>query len=242
MASRSKEPQELSRTNRVGGVAFFVSLAFLCILATLNSLTVIAIQESSAVLRWVIFISAGVTGFFLAHRYAPERFAVFVHELKHSIVSNLAGNRAKRFKVQDRSGSFTYEYTKQTAAYNAFIALAPYWFPLFSVVGIPILVLLISPVHPWAPMAVLALAGILWGADGSFNVRDISPIQTDITGIRGGYSVGVLYIIAMNVTLFTILAAWVSRDLEGLYLLGKALWDILHDLVSALLAARGNPT
>ena len=125
MAGRSKEPQELSRTNRVGGIAFFVSLIFLCVLATLNSLTLIEIQESGTMLRWLMFGGAGVAGFFLAHRFSPERFAVFVHELKHSIVSNLAGNRAKRFKVQDRSGSFTSEYTKQTAAYNAFIALAP---------------------------------------------------------------------------------------------------------------------
>jgi hypothetical protein len=242
MSSRSKEPQELSRNNRVGGIAFFVSLIFLCLLATLNSLTLIAMQESGTVLRWVAFTAAGAVGFFLAHRFSPERFAVFVHELKHSIVSNLAGNRAKRFKVQDRSGSFTYEYTKQTAAYNAFIALAPYWFPLFSIVGIPSLVFLLSPVHPWAPTVVLLLAGILWGADCSFNLRDISPVQTDITGIRGGYRVGVLYIIAMNITLFSFLAAWVSRDIEGLYLLGKALWDMLHDLVTTLLAARGGLT
>ncbi len=233
MNDRKEGAKELSHTNRVGGLAFFVSLTFLCVLGFLNSLTLISLQSLATLPRWASFAGGSVVGFLVARYLFPERFCVFIHELKHSVISNLAGNRAKRFKVADRSGSFTYEYTKQTAAYNAFIALAPYWLPLFSIVGIPLAALAL----PESLTSLLLVAGLVWGADAALNVRDISPVQTDISGIRGGYGVGVLYIIAMNLTIFSIVGAWVSSGVSGLLALVTALWNILYELATAVLGA-----
>jgi len=224
-----KKPEEISEANPVGGLAFYISLFFLCFLGLLNSKTVLLLQSPPDLTRWSAFLAFFVLGLLGTRRIFSNRLCVFIHELKHSIISNLAGNRAKKLKFEDQTGSFTYEYTKRTAAYNAFIALAPYWVPLFSVVGIPIAAFGI----PQYPLIVLGIAGLLFGADWYLNMRDFSPHQTDITGIRGGYAIGALYILAMNITLSSIVAAWVSRDVAGLLALVQTLWEFVLRVVHA---------
>jgi hypothetical protein len=53
-------------------------------------------------------------------------------------------------------------------------------------------------------------------------MRDISPVQTDITLIRGGYSVGLLYISAWNFIIAALLFAWAFQGVEGLLALLEA--------------------
>ena len=116
-----------------------------------------------------------------------------------------------------------------TARVAAFIALAPYWVPLFTVVGLPLAAL----AAPQYPLLVVGVGGLLFGSDWYLNMRDFSPHQTDITGIRGGYAIGALYILAMNVTLSSIVLAWVARDLAGLLALVQNLWEFLLEVVHA---------
>ncbi len=229
------EPEEISESNPVGGFAFYLSLLFLCFLAAVNTATLLQIQSREVLPRFLTFAAVFVCGYGGAKYLFPERFCVFVHELKHSIISNLAGNRAKKMKFGAESGSFTYQYTKRTAAYNAFIALAPYLVPLFTVVGLPFAIFGL----PGTPLLQIGAAGLLFGADSALNLRDFSPQQTDITGIRGGYLIGALYIIAMNVTLSSILLAWVTRDVPGLSALVSTLWHLTTEGVQALRTGAG---
>jgi hypothetical protein len=224
-----KKPEEISEANPVGGFAFYTSLFFLCFLALLNTKTILGLISPLDGSRSGIFLLLFVAGLLGTRAIFPDRLCVFIHELKHSIVSNLAGNRAKKLKFEDQTGSFTYEYTKRTAAYNAFIALAPYWFPLFTLIGLPIAVFA-APQHS---LIVVGIGGLLFGSDWYLNMRDFSPHQTDITGIRGGYAIGALYILAMNVTLSSIVVAWILRDVAGLLALVQNLWEFLLQVVHA---------
>ena len=63
------------------------------------------------------------------------------------------------------------------------------------------------------------LVGLCYGVDTILNIRDISPIQTDINQIRGGYGIGLLYIFAWNLITAALLAAWVFQGGAGILML-----------------------
>src|SRR5262249_1971789 len=155
---------------------------------------------------------------------------------------NLAGNRAKNMRVASESGDFTYEYTKRTAHLNAFIALAPYWFPLFTIVVTLPAILSVIKIHLWFADHGLAVAivGAAFGADLALNVRDISPLQSDFSVLRGGFRAGVLYVFFVNLTLFSILAAWVAQGPAGLIMLGKGWWQLMLGIVKLLRGTQTN--
>lgn len=215
----NKKPKE--HTGPVGGLVFFTSLVLLWFVGTVNILSQISLIELGSVGRWGAFAGAGILGFFITLAAAPSKFCVFIHEMKHSIISNLAGNKAKSMKVEDESGSFRYEFTRDTAAYNAFISLAPYWVPLFTVIAI----LSTLPFFSLSSWQTLAIVSFCYGVDCMMNARDISPYQTDFSNLRGGYRVGLIYVFGMNLALFSLLAVWVSAGEKGFITLGQLWWE-----------------
>lgn len=214
----------------VGGFVFFISLLVLGALGSFWLVQILRRLPDAQLYRGLVFLPSAAGGFLFSLLIIPRRLHVFIHELKHSIVSNLAGNRARGMKVRSESGHFRYEYTKRTAAYNAFISLAPYWVPLVSVVAVPLAVFLLRP----QPVLLLSSVGFAFGIDLRMNVRDISPVQTDITHIRGGYFIGLLYIFAINLTIMTLVASWVLFDWNGPALLLTELWRSTDLLIKAL--------
>jgi hypothetical protein len=160
-----KAPDKKNQPIKVGGIAFFSTLAALLILALSNTVGLVLLAPQADPLRWIYFLAGLAAGWFIVRRLGPGRVGIFLHELKHRVISNLAGNREKSLKVADNSGEFEYEYTKYTARYNALIALAPYWFPLLFV---PVFVVcLLTPLRETAPA--LALCGLAFGIDFKLN-------------------------------------------------------------------------
>ena len=178
--------------------------------------------------QWTRFLSGAILGGLVAKVFIVGHLSVMFHELKHFILSQCAGNRSRGFEVKARSGFFKYAYNKDTAKFNALIALAPYWFPLFTIFG----VLLAIPAYFSAPQFITFVVGVGAGLDFVMNMRDISPYQTDLTGISGGYKVALLFIAAMNLAILTILAAWISQGVFGLKVLLTALWDFMLNIVA----------
>jgi len=175
-----------------------------------------------------LYAASGLSiGMWFALIFFQGHLSVFFHELKHSIVSNLAGNRSKGMKIKRDTGLFSYEYTRQSAKYNALIALAPYFFPLFSIPALLVGLVFFIENHQHL---VLVLA-IGFGCDLFMNIRDISPVQTDITNITGGYYVGVLFIVAFNLVLLTYFMAWSFQEVFGLKVLFAYLWEMIVRLV-----------
>lgn len=207
----------------VGGIVFFLSLLVLCFLSVFNLTVLPGLFKWERVMfkNWLFFLVGVAVGTLLAHLFIRGTPAVFIHELKHMIISNLAGNKIAGLPIyQRKSGKFAYKYSPQTAPYNAFIALAPYILPLNTIAILLAALPFFFANHNWLCITV----GFGYGTDMALNLRDISPLQSDITFIRGGYKVGLLYIIAMNITIFTIIAAWVCADVQGLAYLLQKLW------------------
>lgn len=211
---------------KVGGLAFYLSLLALLSLVAINLINlVLLLTFERAVL---LGMAAGflMLGGLLARLLIRGGNATFLHELKHAVVANLSGNRAAGMVVNKHSGEFTYKYTKATAHLNAFISLAPYFFPLLTIPAALAAALLWNSNH----LIMLGVIGTAFGADLELNTRDISPVQTDLTDIRGGYAIGVLYAVLANLTVATVLAGWAMGGVAGLQELGILLVERLYSL------------
>ena len=208
---KAKEVKDTS-SETVGGFAFLLSLALLLPTSVLFFRT--AISQIIHADNWtvVIFGASFLVGMLIAHRFIRDHLSVLIHEWKHSIVSNLVGNRNNKMEVHRNSGSLQYEYTKKTAHYNAFIALAPYILPVFTFLG-SILALALGSAGSHRTVMII---GISYGIDLLMNARDVSPVQTDITLIRGGYGVGVTYICVWNLLTLSLALAWAFNGAQGI--------------------------
>ncbi len=208
-----------AKRQRCGGPFFFFSLLALLFVATWNVRFLIAVLATWG-MKFPLLLTAGVAlGWMISQFLFRAHFATFIHELKHSVVSNLVGNKAKEMRIRRNSGHFQYEYTKDTARYNAFISLAPYCFPLFTVPLLGIAAWLI----PDRTLAVLAV-GVALGADLQCGWRDVGPYQTDFSDLRGGYFIGLVYVTAASITLVTFVLAWAAGGWDGVgVLVGKYL-------------------
>ncbi len=194
-------PKVKQHTGKVGGIFYFFSLLSVILLAALSSRFFLQFYFSSAMptqisaLQYLFFI---IPGFILA-ALIPGKLSVFIHELKHSLVSSLAGNKSKGMAYKDNTGHFEYTYTSKTAHLNAFISLAPYILPVFSALMLAAYFYFYKSNYLLA--SILLLLGL--GIDLYLNFKDAGIHQTDLTEIRGGYMLSMLYVFSFNI-------AWVS--------------------------------
>ncbi len=215
---------ETEKQEPVGGLAFFLSLFLLlpaAFVLLVFSFSYVTLDNAH---HLAILAATSIVGALSARAFIKRHVSVLLHESKHSLVSNLVGNKRKKMHIDANSGFFEYSFTKETAHFNFLIALAPYIVPVFSFIS-TILLLAMGFKERWQA---IALVGLGYGADFLLNVRDISPIQTDISLIRGGYSFGLTYIAAWNMVIFALVIAW---TLDG----GAGLTHLLSDVAAIFL-------
>lgn len=199
----------------VGGFPFFLSLGALLPTGLLfTGLALVRLRYADPITS-TAFVLATCAGAFVAHLAIKGHISVLLHEFKHSLVSNLAGNKHKGMTINENSGYYQWAYTKRTAHLNAFIALAPYFVPVFSFLS----ALFVLALFRHDRFLAVCVVGLGYGMDLLLNLRDISPIQTDITLIRGGYKVGLLYIAAWNLLIGGLVLAWAFQGTDGLIIL-----------------------
>lgn len=207
-----KSDKEIPKQAVVGGFAFFLSLAAILPTGLIVASLALRLLSSETIGTAGGFTCAALVGALCAHFFIKGHISVLIHEFKHSLISNLVGNKRKGMKIDRDSGYFEYAYSKETKHFNAFISVAPYIVPVFTFVAGLIAFALFRHDHMLAALVV----GIGYGMDLVLNIRDISPIQTDLSLLRGGYRLGVLYVTAWNVLIFGLLLAWVLQGGAGL--------------------------
>lgn len=227
-----KNDKKKQKPAKAGGLAFFVSLFMLLLLGGVNILHIPALWEPATSGNGGRFLLGVMLGAWLSYAFLKGHVSVLIHEFKHALISNLVGNKWKGMKVKENSGHFEYAYSKSTAAYNAFISVAPYWLPVFTLPLLGISLALWYGNH----QLIVFVVGIGYGADLICNTRDISPIQTDLTEINGGYGVALIYVLAINIVVFSLLIAWVFQGLFGLKYLLFGLWHFLLNIIMNLRA------
>lgn len=199
-------------SDKVGGVWFFLSLLFLFIStllllpAWLNTL-----YSEISFTRLRAAVGGAIFGIGCSTLLLRGPISTLIHELKHKVLSGLVGNKAKRVTINGAEGAFEYEYSKETAKYNAFISLAPYFLPLFVILSIPFWGFRFG----WGDVTRVLILSSAWAIDLTTGIRDISPHQTDFKDIVGGFRVGLFYVILMNIIIAMILSTWIAGDWSG---------------------------
>lgn len=223
--------------SKTGGLAFYLSITALLYLAPVLFCALIFSLRSVDAAQLIATFAALSLGAILSCALLRGAAFTLLHEVKHSVLSGLVGNRAKKIVVrEDGSGEFRYAYSKETAHYNAFISLAPYIVPLFAAVFS-----LVAAPFVWNLTGILGIvAAFGLGIDLETNARDVSPAQTDLSDIRGGYKVAALYVILANIALSAFILMVCLFGMPGAQMAASGVWETMRWCV-ALFKPTGPP-
>jgi hypothetical protein len=120
----------------------------------------------------------------------PMRSYVLAHELTHALWAWFFGARVSRMKVGARGGSVVVSKT------NFLISLAPYFYPLYTVLAIIAYFLLdlFFDVHVYEPFW-LGVIGLTWGFHLTFTIQTLMEHQTDVTSNGRLFSYALIYVL-----------------------------------------------
>ncbi len=219
------------KLEKSGGLAFFLSFPAISYLNFSLSIGVIGLYNTQDSFLFLWIFAGIVLGFCLSPIFTRGKIYVFSHEVKHAIVASLAGNKWKRMDIQrDGGGEYQYSYTKKTAHLNAFIALAPYWFPLLT---IPASLLTLSKIAQ--PEILRILIGTCLTLDLIAGMKDLGPHQSDLSTIRGGPKLAMIYVLLMNMFVIMIVASWSLSGLQGLKFQAINVWRVTEKILSVFI-------
>jgi len=151
------------------------------------------------------FFSLGAVLWLIAFFGLPRPLLVYVfgHELTHALWVLLMGGRVSRFRVGRAGGHII------TNRNNFWIALAPYFFPLYSIIAIGIygLLSLWFNVQPYGRL-LYGIIGVTWAFHFTFTCWMIPKNQTDLTAHGTFFSLVVIYL--MNLLLLSCMVVLAS--------------------------------
>jgi hypothetical protein len=154
------------------------------------------------------FFSLGAVLWLIAFFGLPRPMLVYVfgHELTHAFWVLLMGGRVSRFRVGREGGHIV------TDRNNFWIALTPYFFPLYSllVIGIYGALSLFFNVQPYGRV-LYGLIGATWAFHFTFTCWMIPKKQTDLTDHGTFFSLVVIYL--MNLLLLSIMLVLASSQI-----------------------------
>jgi hypothetical protein len=163
----------------------------------------------------------------------PVRVYVFGHELTHAIWVWAMGGRVTQFKVRREGGYIV------TDRHNFWIALAPYFYPVYSIAVI-FLYGVVSLFYNLAPYTsvLFGLLGLTWAFHLSFTLWMIPKGQSDLSYHGTIFSLVIIYLMNVLVlsALLIVAAPEVAVSAFGRELLANAedlsawLWELLRKL------------
>ncbi len=149
----------------------------------------------------------------------PVILYVFGHELTHALWVWVMGGRVTRFRVSRDGGHIV------TDKNNFLIALAPYFFPLYSILAITVygVVSLFYDVRPYGRL-LYAVIGVTWAFHFTFTCWMIPKKQTDLSDHGTFFSLVVIYL--MNLMLLSVMLVLAARQITFLALGADLLTNI----------------
>jgi hypothetical protein len=146
------------------------------------------------------FFSLGAVLWVIAFFGLPRPIVIYVfgHELTHALWVWMMGGRVSRFRVSSEGGHVI------TSKANFWIALAPYFFPLYSILAIAIYGVLSLFVNMQSYGQLLyAVVGATWAFHFTFTCWMILKNQTDLSDQGTFFSLVVIYL--MNLLLLSVM-------------------------------------
>src|SRR5205809_6105864 len=208
---RAPQPSEVMVPTRWLKFIFAIFLLPVCAIATQTFFTVFA-RATMTQRLWAgqefWFFSLGAVLWLIAFIGLPRPIWLYVfgHELTHAVWVWLMGGRISRFRVTRDGGHVV---TNRT---NFWIALAPYFFPLYSILAIAIYGLLsifvnMQPYGRW----LYAVIGVTWAFHFTFTCWMIPKNQTDLSDQGTFFSLVVIYL--MNLLLLSVMLILASPQI-----------------------------
>ena len=151
------------------------------------------------------FFSLGAVLWVIAFFGLPRPVVIYVfgHELTHALWVWMMGGRVSRFRVSSEGGHVI------TSKANFWIALAPYFFPLYSILAIAIYGVLSLFVNMQSYGQLLyAVVGATWAFHFTFTCWMILKNQTDLSDQGTFFSLVVIYL--MNLLLLSVMLVLAS--------------------------------
>jgi hypothetical protein len=154
------------------------------------------------------FFSLGAILWLIAFFGLPRPILIYVfgHELTHALWVWLMGGRVSRFRVTRDGGHVV------TSKANFWIALAPYFFPIYSILaigayGVLSLFLNMQPYGRW----LYSVIGVTWAFHFTFTCWMITKNQTDLSEQGTFFSLVVIYL--MNLVLLSVMLILASPQI-----------------------------
>ncbi|MEP6821682.1 MAG: hypothetical protein ABI946_04960 [Chthoniobacterales bacterium] len=157
------------------------------------------------------FFSLGVVLWLIAFFGLPRPLMVYVfgHELTHALWVLLMGGRVSQFRVGRDGGHI------MTDKNNFWIALAPYFFPLYSILALGLYGALsfVMPMQPFGRL-LYAVIGVTWAFHFTFTCWMIPKNQSDLRDHGTFFSLVVIYL--MNLLVLSVLLVVASPQITFL--------------------------
>jgi hypothetical protein len=154
------------------------------------------------------FFSLGAILWLIAFFGLPRPILIYVfgHELTHALWVWLMGGRVSRFRVGPDGGHVV------TSKANFWIALAPYFFPIYSILALAIygVLSLFMNVQPYGRL-LYAVIGATWAFHFTFTCWMIPKSQTDLSDQGTFFSLVVIYL--MNLVLLSVMLILASPQI-----------------------------
>jgi hypothetical protein len=207
-------------------VKFVIALFLLPICAVLSQTFFTVFARATVTQRlWAgeefWFFSLGVVLWLIAFFGLPRPVLVYVfgHELTHALWVFLMGGRVSRFRVGREGGHII------TDRNNFWIALAPYFFPIYGLLAIGAygLLSLFFNVQAYGRL-LYAVIGVTWAFHFTFTCWMIPKNQTDLSKQGTFFSLVVIYL--MNLLLLSAMLVLASPQISFANLGGDILTNI----------------
>ncbi len=155
----------------------------------------------------------------------PVKTYVFAHEMTHAIWGVAAGGRVKGLKVRDSGGAVL--LTKS----NFLVALAPYFFPLYSV----IVLIAYGVVSAFYEIGVyqpfwMGMLGLTWAFHITFTLRTLKQHQSDIASQGRLFSYTLIYIVNTFIVIIMLIAMGTPTFRFFLTYFTNELIDLFHHI------------
>ncbi len=166
------------------------------------------------------FFSLGVVLWLIAFFGLPRPLWVYVfgHELTHALWVWVMGGRVREFKVRPQGG---YIVTNKT---NTWIALSPYFFPLYSVLLVGLwaavnAVLELEDFRRW----LFAGLGATWAFHFSFTIWMIGKGQSDLESQGTFFSLVLIYVV--NLLILSAMLLLACPDVTTMEFVQRLIYD-----------------
>ena len=207
MKNKNRIKRAKEKHKRPFSIAFIIAIPGNFILASIALISFVSLMQNYILDEeiWAIFLTSFIGAVAIVGSSKIQTFRTFIHELKHAVVVIFTGNNLKNFVVEKETGHVEFEMYKDKLRFAPIIALAPYFFPLFS---LPALIVCLVMENN-SDLLLAALLGITLAVDISMAYTDLHPHQSDLKKVTGGFFASLLYLASAHFLWIMICLLWV---------------------------------